>query len=142
VASDDFAYRGTGYAYIETTNVSYVGIAPESIQGGRRLDSAPMAIRIGEGEVSYGSGRETRAIEAALVETRTTLIGMLGLNGGREELHRLIASRSADEYYIEHNGADASYPVFLKNLEIYTYLATHPSDRPEATAWLLTHPLP
>jgi hypothetical protein len=141
-ASDDFAYRETGYAYIETTNVSYVGIAPESIQGDRRLESDPVVIRIGEGESAYQSGGETRAIEAALVETRTALIGMLGLNGGREELHRLISSGTADEYYIEHNAADASYPLFLETLDAYTYLATHPGDRPAAAAWLRTHALP
>jgi hypothetical protein len=69
VGSTDFLYRGTGYAYLETTNLSFVGIPPDELDnptvGDMTLQSYPLIIPIGNGTKLYSSGAETRYIEDA-----------------------------------------------------------------------------
>jgi hypothetical protein len=62
VGSDDFLFKTTGYTYIETTNLSYVGVPTDVLQGNLTLESDPLVIRIGNGTRTYGSGKETRYI--------------------------------------------------------------------------------
>ncbi|MBS3956856.1 MAG: hypothetical protein KGZ40_04945 [Clostridiales bacterium] len=59
-------YRGTGYAFIETTSPGYIGMVPSELDGGITLESAPRVIPIGEGTVAYESGHEVAAILALL----------------------------------------------------------------------------
>ncbi|MEI7858068.1 MAG: hypothetical protein WCH85_11290 [Methanomicrobiales archaeon] len=44
VASDDYLYKNTNYTYIETTNISFVGVPTDVLLGGRTLQSIPLII--------------------------------------------------------------------------------------------------
>ncbi|MDO9326048.1 MAG: hypothetical protein Q7T80_13950 [Methanoregula sp.] len=46
VAADDYLYTNTSYTYIETTNISFVGVPAETLKGGLTLQSSPIIISI------------------------------------------------------------------------------------------------
>ena len=60
-----YDYGGSGYAYLEVTNGSYVGTVPDRIGDGVRLASAPLVVPIGNGTTGFGAAPETATIEAA-----------------------------------------------------------------------------
>jgi hypothetical protein len=62
VGSDDYLYKNTDFAFVETTNISFVGVPPDTLRGNITLKSAPTIIPIGNGTKIYRSGRETRYI--------------------------------------------------------------------------------
>ena len=66
IGSPDSLYKNTGYAYIETTNFSFTGIPPDSLQGGVVLRSDPLVIPIGSGTKVYSGGKETVYINDAV----------------------------------------------------------------------------
>jgi hypothetical protein len=63
VGSENYLYRNTGYAFIETTNFSYVGVPTTNLTGGQALVSDPSVIPIGNGTRVYTSGDETQFLE-------------------------------------------------------------------------------
>ena len=65
VGAGTYLYKNTGYAFIETTNFSYVGVPTEVLESGLALQSDPVVIPIGNGTLLYGSGDETRYISDA-----------------------------------------------------------------------------
>ncbi|MDD1716262.1 MAG: hypothetical protein LUQ01_04620, partial [Methanolinea sp.] len=66
-------YAGSGYAYIETTNVSLIGVVPDELQGGIRITSSPVVIPIGNGTSGYRRCRETAELRDAVNETEQIL---------------------------------------------------------------------
>lgn len=61
-------YRHTGYAYIETTNVSFVGVPPRELADGVRLESFPTIIPVGSGKLNYTRCAETGDLSRAMVK--------------------------------------------------------------------------
>lgn len=62
VGSDNYQYKNTGYAFVETTNYSFVGVPTDKLGGNLTLYSDPVIIPISNGTKFYGSGSETRYI--------------------------------------------------------------------------------
>ncbi|HUT39334.1 MAG TPA: hypothetical protein VMW77_08540, partial [Methanoregula sp.] len=62
VGSDDYHYKNSGYAFVETTNYSFVGVPTDKLGGNLTLYSDPVIIPISNGTKFYGSGSETRYI--------------------------------------------------------------------------------
>jgi hypothetical protein len=62
VSSSDYLYKKTGYAYIETTNYSFIGVPPETLGDNLTLRSDPTIIVISNGKKYYNSGSDTRYI--------------------------------------------------------------------------------
>ncbi len=69
VAADDYLYKNTNYTYIETTNISFVGVPSETFRGGLTLQSSPIIIPIGNGTKIYTSGKETRFINNVFLQS-------------------------------------------------------------------------
>jgi len=63
-------YKGTGYAYVEMTEPSLVGIPAEELSGGVRLTSQPEVIKIGEGTGAYTAGAQINYIQRRLAEVK------------------------------------------------------------------------
>jgi hypothetical protein len=59
VGSDTYTYRNTGYAFLETTNYSFIGAPTTKLNSGVELRSNPIVIPIGNGTIRYHSGTET-----------------------------------------------------------------------------------
>lgn len=67
IGSSDHRYKNTSYTFLETTNVSFVGIPTEKLINGVTLQSSPIIIPIGTGSKIYSSGAETAYIQENLV---------------------------------------------------------------------------
>lgn len=66
VRAPGLEYKDTGYAYLEMTEASFVGIPPEKLAGDIELKSDPLVIRIGEGQEEYSATEHIRLIEDRL----------------------------------------------------------------------------
>jgi len=69
IAADDYLYKNSNYSYIETTNISFVGVPASTLLGGRTLQSNPVIIPIGNGTKIYTGGKETRSINSAYIQS-------------------------------------------------------------------------
>jgi hypothetical protein len=159
VKSAGCRYRNTTYAYIETTNGSYVGILPATLTDGTNLSSDPLVIPVGDGKRSYTACEEIETIERALSASRDRVeeleeelavrtraletdraalaaldarMADLSRSGKIREYNRLVPeyNRMAGDY----NDAVAAYNAILHEVEaavnLHNHLAGHTHDRP------------
>lgn len=123
-------YKQTGYTFIETTNLSYVGIPADHLRDGVVLRSDPLVIRIGNGTRTYGSCSESLYLDSVydLSEKRV------------EELTKQIEALSAemDGYYAKQDAQNYNQrvPVFnnlqrtrIQYAELHNYILEHQYDR-------------
>ncbi|NYT04822.1 MAG: hypothetical protein GKC04_00400 [Methanomicrobiales archaeon] len=165
VRSPGHGYAASGYAYVEVTNVSYIGIAPDRLDGGIALSSEPVVIPIGAGTLGYGSCDETGAIhearaqaEAAIAECEAEVAAAdATLSRSYAELEALAAEIEAlrrtakvAEYNAlvpVYNAKAAAYnrdrialqpeiESYNRQVEVYNYILRHAHDRPGTVAWL------
>jgi len=69
IGSDDYHYKKTGYAFLETTNYSFVGVPTDSLGSNLTLNSDPVIIVISSGKKLYSSGNDTRYIHESYVKS-------------------------------------------------------------------------
>jgi len=165
----DDGYRATGYAYIETTNVTLVGIPPEKLAGDVQLASHPVVIPVGDGDANYTLCQQTAALweqkkkterELALIETairarEAALTEMkAALDAQRSSMDQML-SRGDDRGY---NSRGAAYNIqvgeynemraalmeeadrFNRLAETHNYIITHQHDRKGTYAWFSSLP--
>ncbi len=159
VKSNGNLYRETGYAYIETTNASYVGIPPDKLADGTILTTDPLVIPIGDGQRIYTASGEIEMIERALAASRDraedlsselvecfsdlevqreTLksldarLAELAQSGKFQEYNRLVWRYNEKAH--EYNDAVEKYNALLEESEavinLHNHLVTHTHDRP------------
>lgn len=170
IAGDRNTFRSTGYVYIETTEIGFIGSVPGVLANGAHLSDDPLVIRIGNGTARYTSGDETAYIEMRKKEAEE-IAADLGTALARDmaalradEL-RLIGERDRLEDLLrrgETRGYNAGIPPFNDDVaaynaalqtharekerfdeaqEVSTYIFSHRSDRTGTYRWLLDHPL-
>lgn len=66
-------YKGTGYAYVEMTEPSLVGVPSETLAGGVKLVSQPVVIRIGDGTGAYSAGAQIAFVQQRIAAVRASL---------------------------------------------------------------------
>ncbi|WFN34355.1 hypothetical protein L1S32_11000 [Methanogenium sp. S4BF] len=159
VASDESGFRGSGYLFIETTNVSLVGIPTEKFENGEALTSDLFVIPVGNGTKEYGKADETRWIERAAAEARlraeTEGASLAAQEDELDQMKRDLDEENAALSRLKRSGdirgynaaVDAynrrvaeynqlleeyriSYAVYLKDVEFANFVATHLYDRP------------
>jgi hypothetical protein len=118
VSGDRMQYRDTGYIYVETTGVSFIGDVPgklnESVKyvpegeepGTSPLTSPPLIIRVGSGSKKFSSAQETeyilmqkKAVDARIVSLRERL----GTTSPENPLQYKALMRIYNEYVKIHN---------------------------------------
>jgi hypothetical protein len=113
IGSTDAFYKNTGYAYIETTNFSFAGIPPKSLQGGTVLRSEPLVIPIGTGTKIYTGGKETVYINDAVTladqRARNLAVQISALDTELTEKQNRISSMEAQMLLLQSSGNTASY---------------------------------
>lgn len=152
-------YRNTTYAYIETTNRSYVGIPPAALADGTVLSSDPLVIPFGDGPRLYTADGEVETIKRALTASRGRVeelgeelaaltreleadrealaafdakMAELLQSGENREYNQLVPeyNRMAGDY----NSAVDAHTVMLDEAEaavnLHNHLAGHAHDRP------------
>ena len=63
---DSSGYRGTGYAFVETTSPGFIGMVPDALDGGIELRSTPHVFSIDGGSARYGAENQVDAILEAV----------------------------------------------------------------------------
>ncbi len=159
VAADDYLYKNTTYTYIETTNISFIGVPADTLKGGLALQSDPVIIPIGNGTRPYTSGRETRSINNALIlseqkanELEPQLKNLESDLKNRQEritqleaqMQSLRGAGNIQGYNLQvsvHNGLVSDYNTRLNTYRalyshyekyalVHNYILEHESDRP------------
>jgi hypothetical protein len=119
VGSDDYRYKNTGYAFVETTNYSFIGVPTDKLGGNLSLYSEPVVIPISNGTKSYGSGSETRSIhdmyvtsdlKAKELEPRVKSLGA-NLTSQQEKIARLESQMKDMKITGNTGGYNAQVPV-------------------------------
>jgi hypothetical protein len=72
VRAPGLEFKDTGYGYVEMTQPSLVGVAPEKLAGDIELKSEPTVIRIGSGQQSFGAGDQISYIQKRLVKVQAS----------------------------------------------------------------------
>ncbi|WAI00302.1 hypothetical protein [Methanogenium organophilum] len=159
VAADEPGYRDSGYLFIETTNLSLIGIPTKNFENGATLTADLFVIPVGNGTKEYGSADETRRIdraagvararaeeeEAALILMEEDLDAMkraldkensallqLKDSGDISGYNAAVADYNlhATEYNRALDDYRTCYDDYLSDVEFFNYVATHLYDRP------------
>jgi hypothetical protein len=123
-------YRNTGYAYVETTELSFVGVPTETLEGGVKLESTPIVIPVGNGTKTYGSCEETGYLDSVFQSSEQNVnLLTLQIDSLKEQMNRLYQAHDV-------NGYNMRVPVFndlqhkrLKYADIHNYILDHQFDR-------------
>ena len=164
VESTASPYKDTGYAYLETTNLSYVGVPPEELAGGVVLTSEPLIIPVGNGMTLYTSGAETAALSDMSISAEQKAKGMeskisplssdLAAQRDRikqmeSQMQALRSAGNTGSYNAQvstHNGLVSAYNAELATYrglvstydtyaQVHNYIVTHAYDRKGTYAW-------
>ncbi len=82
-------YKHTGYAYVEMTEPSLVGVPAEKLAGNVRLKSQPDVIRIGKGAGAFAAVDQIEYIQRSLREIRADEMRLSGqIDASKAELTR------------------------------------------------------
>jgi hypothetical protein len=168
VGSTASLYKGTGYSYLETTNLSYVGVPPEELAGGVVLTSEPLIIPVGSGTTLYESGTETAALndmsvaaegKAKAMEPKISSLST-DLAAQQDRIHRmetqmqsLRSSGNINAYNAQvstHNALVANYNAELATYQglvstydtyaqVHNYIVTHAYDRKGTYSWAMAN---
>ena len=159
VAADESGFRESGYVFIETTNLSLIGIPTERFENGATLTSDLFLIPVGNGTRGYGKVDEARRINQAGAEARVraeeekeSLVVMEDdlyvmkrtLDEENTDLIRLRSSGDISGYNAEVSDYNrhvaeynqvleeyrTRYAAYLADVDLANYVATHLYDRP------------
>jgi hypothetical protein len=165
VGSADSLYKDTGYAFLETTNLSYVGVPPDELAGGVVLTSEPLIIPVGNGTTLYTSGAETSYINDMSTISEQKVQGMdtqvkplvSDLTAKQEQIARLEtqmqtlrSSGNVGAYNAQvssHNALVSAYNAELATYnqevaryetyaDVHNYIISHAYDRKDTYAWV------
>jgi len=135
-------YRNTGYAYIETTNVSYVGVPPDSLDGDIVLNSNPIVIPVGNGNRTYGACDETTFLHTVYVKSENRFTDLTRQADSLQAELRALSGRGDAATYNREIAAYNSLIAEMKRVaQIHNYVAGHQYDRKGTYAWANSHPL-
>jgi hypothetical protein len=130
VACPGGEYKRTGYAFIETTNLSFVGVPTDTFGDGKQLSSDPLVIRIGNGTRAYHNCNESLYLNSVydLSEQRVTeLTGQI--DALKIEMDGYYEKRDVRNY-------NQRVPVYnnllrarQKYADVHNYILEHQYDR-------------
>jgi hypothetical protein len=158
VACSEKGYRDTGYAYIETTRVSFVGTGSDALAGNITIASDPLVIQIGDGTAGYTRCNETLAIyaeltdltahlgeirkdlgdrESSLKSKRSDLEAMdlaierMGTTGDNSGYTRMVSeyNKKVRDYNQELDAYNTISEEYARLAERYNYIIAHEHDR-------------
>jgi len=130
-------YKKTGYAYIETTNVSFVGVPPDGLTGGIQLNSAPVVIPVGNGIKTYTSCDQTRYLHEMYTASEQKFSELAQKAAAmRAELQVLSDSRNIKAYNQRVPVYNNMVDTMKQYADIHNYILTHQHDRKGTYEWV------
>ncbi|RXE56673.1 hypothetical protein ABH15_00345 [Methanoculleus taiwanensis] len=127
VNSTGCLWNGMPYAYIEATNVSYVGILPNELADGTVLASAPIVVPVGNGTGAYENCTEIEAIRNARDLAYARILALAPLIDARQAEYQALYVRLAElraeldrlSTLADHQGYNALVPGYNALLDEY-----------------------
>jgi len=133
-------YKNTGYAYIETTNFSFVGVPPDGFAGGVVLNSDPVVIPLGDGTKTYGACDQTRFLHETYITTGTRFSELsTQAESMKNELQSLRSSGNIKTYNLRVPLYNALIGRLTQNAMVHNYILDHQYDRKGTYAWVKDH---
>jgi len=130
-------YRETGYGYLETTNLTLVGVPTLELDGGVNLTSVPFVVPVANGTRLYGKCQETLAMSKAL---ERTVSREKSLSQDLASLTARMSDLRSRGKYPEYNQVLDQYDSVVKNYNenalVHNYILGHLDDRKGTYAWL------
>ena len=138
VACPGGEYKRTGYAFIETTNLSFVGVPTDTFGDDTRLLSDPLVIRIGEGNIPYQRCSESLYLNSVVDLSEERVTELTGsIDALKIEMDQYYQIRDAGKY-------NQRVPVYnnllrtrQKYAEVHNYILEHPYDRKGTWAYVM-----
>ena len=133
-------YKNTGYAYIETTNFSFVGVPPDGPGGGVVLNSDPIVIPLGDGTKTYGACDQTRFLHETSITTSTRFSDLsVQADSLKSELQSLKGTGNINAYNQRVPIYNALIGRMKQNAEVHNYILNHQYDRKGTYTWVRDH---
>jgi hypothetical protein len=130
-------YKKTGYAYIESTNFSFVGVPPDGLAGGVVLNSDPIVIPLGNGTKTYGACDQTRFLHETYITTGTRFTDLsTQADSLKNELQSLRSSGTIKTYNLRVPIYNALVGRITQNAGVHNYILDHQYDRKGTFAWV------
>jgi hypothetical protein len=140
IACPGTEYRNTGYAYIETTNFSLVGVPPDILVGGVVLNSYPFVIPVGDGTKTYGRCDQTRYLHDTYITTGKQFADLSGqADLMKNELLSLKGTGNINAYNQRVPIYNALIGRIKQNAEVHNYILNHQYDRKGTYDWVRSH---
>jgi hypothetical protein len=123
-------YVGTGYAFIETTNLSYPGVPAADLGGRTTLRSSPRVIRIGNGTAIYGSCSESLFLDSISRQSERRVENLtVQIDALKTELDRYYADYDVANYNQRVPIYNDLQRIRIEYVMLHNYIAEHQFDR-------------
>ena len=123
-------YRQTGYAFVETTNLSFAGIPADKLSGGVHLHSDPLVIPVGNGTKTYAGCREAQFLDSIYTTSEQEVEDLTArINALKTEMDGYYAQRDVKKYNLRVPEFNELQRTRLKYAELHNYILTHQYDR-------------
>jgi len=140
VVCPDGEYRQTGYVFIETTNLSLVGIPTDILREGVPLQSDPQVIRVGNGTKTFGSCKEAVYLDSLLMSSETKVMELTTkIDSLKTEMDGYYAARDAKNYNERVPVYNDLQKTRLLYAEIHNYILDHQYDRKGTYQYVTAH---
>ena len=166
IGSDDYRYGTTNYTFLETTNLSFVGIPAQKPGTETTLLSTPIVIPVGSGQKLYTSTWQTQNISNVIRDTETKVRELelqlevfssdldshrqeiQDMERGMESLQRagdirrynqmvLLHNTKVSEYNSRLNTYNEIFSRYEKYAYLHNYIIDHPYDRKGVYEYIL-----
>jgi hypothetical protein len=140
IACNGTEYKNTGYAYIEATNFSFIGVPPDGLAGGVVLHTDPIVIQVDDGTKIYGRCNQTRYLHEMYMTSEKKFSQLSQqADAMKTELQVLSDARNVNTY---NQRVRVYYDLISKirqYSEIHNYILTHQYDRKGTFEWVKSH---
>lgn len=123
-------YKQTGYAYVETTNLSFAGVPTDTLSEGIQLRSDPLVIPIGNGTKSYGMCGEGHYIYSVYQTSEQKVNDLTAqIDSMKTVMDGFYAVRDVNDYNLRVPLYNNLQRQRLEYAELHNYILDHQYDR-------------
>ena len=123
-------YKQTGYAYVETTNLSFAGVPTDTLGDGIQLRSDPFVIPVGNGTKIYGMCGEGLYINSVYQTSEQKVDDLtVQIDSMKTVMDGLYLKRDVNNYNLRVPLYNNLQRQRLEYAELHNYILDHQYDR-------------
>jgi hypothetical protein len=123
-------YKQTGYAFVETTNLSFAGVPTDTLSEGIQLRSDPLVIPVGNGTKIYGKCGEGLYMNSVYQTSEQRVKDLTAqIDSMKTVMDGLYAKRDANNYNLRVPLYNDLQRKRLQYAELHNYILDHQYDR-------------